>query len=285
LFRGDDLVACEEEAAIFGALDLPYIPPELREDMGEFDAEAMPALVTDAELRGVVHCHSTYSDGANTIEQMALAARDRGYTYFGIADHSQSAGYAGGLTPEDVARQHAEVDKLNKKLEGVRVLKGIESDIRTDGALDYDEDVLKTFDFVVASVHSRLTMTREEATERIVRAVENPYTTILGHPTGRLLLAREGYDLDWARVFDACAANGTAIEINASPHRLDIDWRHIRRGRDAGVRFCIGPDAHAVDGLADVVYGLGVARKGWLEAGHLLNCLTAEEFIAWAQSS
>jgi len=284
LFRGDEPVPCADEAAIHAALGLPYIPPELREDMGEFALEVTPRLVEREDLRGVVHVHSTYSDGTATIAQMAAAARERSYGYLVLADHSQSAAYAGGLTSEAVKRQHGEIDALNRKEKGFRVVKGIESDIRTDGSLDYDEDVLRSFEVVIASVHSRLDMAIEEATARVVRAVEHPCTTILGHPTGRLLLMRQGYPLDFDRVFDACRANRVAIEINANPSRLDLDWRLVRRARDRGVMLVIGPDAHEVGGLDDVAYGLGIARKGWLGPDDVLNTRTVEAFLAWRES-
>ena len=284
LFRGEKPTPCRDEAEIFARLDLPYIPPELREDMGEFDAHPPPALVEEKDLVGMFHCHSTYSDGLATIEQMAHASQKRGYGYMALADHSQSAAYAGGLTPEAVREQHQEIDALNQKLKGFRVLKGIESDIRSDGSLDYDADVLKTFEFVIASVHAKLEMSEAEATKRLVKAIENPHTTIVGHPTGRLLLAREGYPLDMDQVCDACVANGVALEINAAPQRLDLDWRLIKRAKDKGVKFCIGPDAHSVDNLDYVAYGLGIARKGWLEPGDLLNTMMAEEFLAWRKS-
>lgn len=281
LFKGEKNLKCKDEAAIFAKLDLPYIPPELREDMGEFETDKIPALVTLDDLAGMIHCHSTYSDGHDTIERMARGAQERGYEYITITDHSQSAAYAGGLTPERVAEQQAEIDRLNKKFKGFVILKGIESDIRADGALDYEKDVLKTFDVVIASIHSRLDMSEKDATKRIVKAVENPYTMILGHPTGRLLLARDGYPLDYEKVFDACAANRVAIEINANCHRLDLDWRYVRRARDKGVMIAIGPDAHSVDGLDDMEYGVGIARKGWLEAKDVLNSKNAKEFLAW----
>jgi DNA polymerase (family 10) len=281
LFRGEKNVPCEDEAAIFRALDLPFIPPELREDMGELDVKEIPRLVERGDLIGLIHCHSTYSDGRATIEQMAKAARDRGYKYILLADHSQSAAYAGGLSPAAVKKQQEGIDALNAKLKNFRILKGIESDIRTDGSLDYDKDVLESFDLIIASVHSKLNMTEEEATARIVKAVENPCTTILGHPTGRLLLLREGYTLNYERVMDACLANRVAIEINANAQRLDIDWRHIKRGKDRGLKFCIGPDAHDVDGIDDVEFGVGIARKGWLEPDDLLNCMSSDELLHW----
>ncbi len=284
LFRGEDNVSCDDEAAIFAELSLPYIPPELREDMGELDADPLPQLITIDDLIGLFHCHTTYSDGLASVTEMAKGAQDRGYQYLVIADHSQSAGYASGLTPETVAKQHDEIDDLNRALKGFRVLKGIESDILSDGSLDYTDDILAAFDVVIASVHSKLSMKEDDATARIVAAVENPYTTILGHPTGRLLLSREGYPLDFERVFDACRANTVAIEINANPHRLDLDWRLVKRAKEKGIKLCIAPDAHSVDGMDDIQYGVGVARKGWLEAGDVLNTLTAEELLSWRNS-
>ncbi|MDX9975125.1 MAG: DNA polymerase/3'-5' exonuclease PolX [FCB group bacterium] len=284
LFKGEKLMVCEDEAELFERLDLPYIPPELREDMGEFSAKKMPKLVELDDLVGVFHCHTTYSDGGALLKQMAQGAKDRGYKYIVIADHSQSAGYAGGLSPATIKQQHEEIDKLNKSMKGFWILKSIESDIRSDGSLDYEESVLKTFDLVIASVHSRLTMNEEEATARLLTAIENPYTTILGHPTGRLLLARPGYPLNMGRIIDACAANRVAIEINANPHRLDLDWRHVKRAKDKGVKIAIGVDAHSVDGMDDAAYGIGIARKGWIERDDVLNCMSAEEVIEWQQS-
>ncbi len=284
LFREDTLIPCADEAAIFASLDLPYIPPELREDMGEFDTPALPRLVVREDLRGVFHCHTTYSDGRGTVTQMAEAAMARGYQYIVISDHSVSAGYAGGLHPNAVAKQQAEIDVFNAKTQGFRILKSIESDIRLDGSLDYDDDILATFDLVIASIHSKQGMTEAEATARVLRAVENPYTTILGHPTGRLLLTRQGYPLDFDRVFEACRACRVAIEINANAFRLDLDWRHVRRARDCGVMLVIGVDAHDPEGLDDVMYGLNVARKGWLEALDLLNSQSAEDVLKWHRS-
>lgn len=284
LFRGDSNIPCSDETAIFAELNLPFIPPELREDMGELETDSLPDLVDMEHIQGVFHCHSTYSDGVASVKQMAQAAHERGYAYLAITDHSQSAGYAGGLKPAAVTKQHAEIDALNDVLKGFRVLKGIESDIRIDGALDYDEDVLKRFELVIASVHNKLDMAEDEATPRIVKAIENPYTTILGHPTGRLLLSRKGYSLNMNKVLDACLANHVAIEINANCHRLDLDWRHVRRAKDKGIKLCIGPDAHRIDGLDNMVYGIGIARKGWLEPSDLLNCMTVEEFLKWHDS-
>lgn len=284
MFRDEENLPCADEAELFGRLDLPYIPPELRENLGELEAERLPRLVEREDLLGVYHCHTAYSDGMSTVGQMAQGAIERGYHYIVIADHSQSAGYARGLCPRTVLKQLREIDEINRSLDGFRILKATESDIRTDGSLDYDDELLSQFDLVIASIHGRLNMTEEEATARLVKAVENPYTTVLGHPTGRLLLARPGYPVDMDRVIDACLANRVAIEINASPHRLDLDWRYVKRARDKGVKLCVGVDAHSVDGLDDVPYGLGIARKGWLEPGDLLNCLSVEEVIAWQKS-
>ncbi|MBM3290513.1 MAG: hypothetical protein FJY92_10210 [Candidatus Hydrogenedentes bacterium] len=281
LFRGETLVKCKDETAIFKKLGLPFIPPELREDMGELDLEITPRLVEQGDLLGLIHCHSTYSDGAATIEQMARAAMDRGYAYMVLADHSQSAAYAGGLSPAAVKKQHNEIDALNGRLKNFRVIKCIESDIRADGSLDYDRDVLGSFELIIASVHSGLNMTEGDATRRVVKAVEDPHTAVLGHLTGRLLLAREGYPLDMERVVDACVRNRVAIEINANPHRLDMDWRHVKRARDKGALFSIGPDAHSIEGIDDVQYGVGIARKGWLGPEHVINCMTADTLLAW----
>jgi len=282
LFDEDGKLApCADEEAIFARLGLPYIPPEMREDLGEFDASVMPVLVRREDMRGLIHCHTNWSDGVDSLEQMAAAAQSHGYEYILITDHSQSAAYAGGLQPERVLAQQAAIDALNTKLASFRILKGIESDIRVDGSLDYDEDILRTFDLIIASVHQKLDMTEGEATDRVVKAIENPYTAILGHPTGRLLLQRPGFPLDFEKIFDACVANNVAIEINANCKRLDIDWRLVHKGRDRGVLFSIGPDAHRLEGIDYVRYGIGIARKGWLEKSHVLNTRSAEELLAW----
>lgn len=282
LFDGEKNVRCKDEADIFKRLDLPYIPPEMREDMGEFALDETPELIELGDIIGLIHCHTDYSDGRNTIEQMARAAHERGYKYITITDHSKSAAYAGGLQPKAIVKQHAEIDAVSKRLKGIGILKGTESDILNDGSLDYPDDILETFDLVIASVHSKLEMDEKEATTRVVKAVENPYTTILGHPTGRLLLAREGFPLNYDKVFDACAANGVAIEINANCHRLDLDWRYVRRARDKGCKLSIGPDAHAIDQIDNMQYGVGIARKGWLTKHDIVNCMTAAQFLKWA---
>jgi len=281
LFHGDERIACTDEAEIFAALDLPFIPPELREDMGELETESLPNLIERSDLKGVFHCHTVYSDGLGTVEEMANAAKEMCLQYIVIADHSQSASYAGGLSPERIAEQAEEIRRLNKKMAPFRIFHAVESDIRSDGALDYEDDVLRMLDVVIASVHSRLSMGADEATERIVKAVSHPCTVVLGHPTGRLLLSRDGYPLHWDRVFDACAKYQVAIEINANPHRLDLDWRYMKRAKERGIRFCISPDAHSALALNDVEYGIGIARKGWLEPSDVLNCLSVKELELW----
>ncbi len=285
LFDGGTPLACVNETALYNHLGLPWVPPELREDRGEFEADPLPQLVERGDLRGLLHCHSVYSDGRASLLELAHACTEGGYEYMLISDHSQSAGYANGLKPDKVLRQHKEIDRLNGELKGFRILKGIESDILRDGSLDYEDDILAQFDLVIVSIHSKLGMTEEEATQRLVKAVEHPRAHILGHPTGRLLLAREGYPVNMPKLFDACAANGVAVEINGNANRLDCDWRHIRSGMEKGVMFAIAPDAHGIETLDNVGFGLGIARKGWLEPQHLLNCMTAEELLAWRNSS
>lgn len=281
LFDGDKNLPCKEEKDIYKKLGLPYIPPEMREDMGEFDLKKTPDLVTIDDILGMIHCHSTWSDGRASIADMAKGAKERGYHYITMTDHSQAAAYANGLSPERVQKQQKEIDALNKKLKDFTVLKGIESDIRADGSLDYEDDILKTFEIVIISIHSGLEMKKADATKRIVKAIENPYTHLLGHPTGRLLLQRKGYELDYEKVFDACAANHVAIEINANSRRLDLDWRYVRQARDKDVMISIGPDAHSIEGLDDMQYGVGIARKGWLEPANVLNCKTLPELRKW----
>jgi DNA polymerase (family 10) len=279
----------ETEDALYAAADVPVIPPELREGRGELHAAArndLPGLLSTEDLKGCLHNHSTYSDGADSLSIMAEATRDLGFSYFGICDHSQSLQIADGLSPDEVRKQHEEVQALNGTFsDDFRVYHGIESDILRDGSLDYDEDLLSLFDFVVASVHTGFSMHKDEATERVVRAIRNPHTRILGHPTGRLLLVREGYPLDHERVIEACAEHGVAIELNANPYRLDLDWRWVRRATDQGVLISINPDAHATDELEYVRWGVAVARKGWLTPEQCLNAKSVTEFDAWLQNN
>lgn len=273
--------ACADEAAIYKSLGLEYIEPELREDLGEIEAaEAgkLPTLIEESDIRGLLHQHTNWSDGQDTLDDMVQAAMDRGLHYFGITDHSQTAGYARGLSPERVQEQWQAIDLLQKKLgEKIRLFKGIESDILPDGRLDYDEETLDGFDYLVASVHSGFNLSEAEQTKRIVKAVSHPKVRILGHPTGRLLLTRDPYAVNLSAVLAACAANNVAVEINASPYRLDLDWRELRSARQAGCRFSINPDAHSTTGLDVVRFGIGVARKGWLSKGDVINTMTVQE--------
>jgi len=282
LWRGHEFVPTPSEGELYRALALAEIPPELREGRGEVEAAAagkIPVLVERAQLRGLLHCHTNYSDGSNTVEEIALGCRSVGYSYVGLTDHSQAAAYAGGLAAEDLARQAEEVDAANKRLDGIRVLKGIEADILVDGSIDYDAAVLARLDFVIASIHSRFNLNAAEMTTRMLAAMDNPYVTIIGHPTGRLLLSREPYDVDLDALFEKAASRGVAMEINADPHRLDLDWRVLRRAREAGVTISIGADAHNVSSIGNVEYGVGMARKGWLGPNDILNARPLEEFL------
>jgi len=276
-FEGKELT---DEKHIYASQNLPYIEPEMREGLQEFEWAANlgdKALVNYEDLRGCLHNHSTYSDGKNSLSEMAEACRALGLSYFGIADHSKYAAYAGGLKEEDVLRQHAEIDQLNLQWSDFQILKGIEADILPDGSLDYDASVLSSFDYVVASVHAGLMMDLEKAMPRVMKAIENPFTSILGHPTGRLLLVRPGFPLQMSKILDACKANGVSIELNASPYRLDLDWRHIYEAMDKGVYVSINPDAHAIAGLRDMEWGVKVGRKGGLLKELTLNALTLED--------
>jgi DNA polymerase (family 10) len=283
LWRGSAFVPTPDEAAFYAALGLDCIPPELREGQGEIEAaegHALPRLLARGDLRGFLHCHTRYSDGSNSVEELSLACRAAGYEYVGITDHSQAAAYAGGLKAGDLARQADEIDEVNGRLEGIRVLKGVEADILQDGRIDFDETVLARLDFVIASIHSRFNMNTAEMTARVLAAMDNPHLTIIGHPTGRLLLSRDPYGLDVDAVIEKAAATGVALEINADPHRLDLDWRLARRARDRGAAISIGADAHSAAGIANVEYGVSMARKGWLGAADILNALPAEDFLA-----
>jgi DNA polymerase (family 10) len=273
-------VRCKTEEDIFKALGLHYIPPELREDTGEMEAAekgSLPTLVEADDIRGVFHCHTTESDGAASLEEMAHAAKALGLKYLGIGDHSQSLTVANGLTPQRVRRQQAAIDALNDSMKGFRLFKGTECDILADGSLDFDDELLATFDYVVASVHSHFNQPREEMTARIVRAVRHPAVTMLGHATGRLLLRREAYAVDLEAVLRAAAESGTMIEINAHPQRLDLDWVHCKRAKALGVQLVINPDAHSTSDLAYYPYGVDVARRGWLSKENVFNTKSPAE--------
>ena len=263
------------EEFIYQQASSAWIAPELREGDTYLHKAVLPNLIDLVDLKGSLHNHSTWSDGVNTLEEMALYCRDEmKLEYLGICDHSKSAFYAKGMSVEQVLKQHEEVDRLNQKLDGFHIFKGIESDILNDGSLDYPDEILESFDFIVASIHSNLKMDKDKATARLIKAIENPYTTILGHPTGRLLLSRKGYEIDYQKVIDACAANQVAIEINANPLRLDLDWRWCQYAVSKGVLLSINPDAHRVEGFRDMEYGVLIARKGGLTKDDCLNALT-----------
>jgi DNA polymerase (family 10) len=276
--------AFASEEAIYAAAGWPYVEPELREGRSEIRLareKKLPELLAFEDLRGALHNHSTYSDGTHALQEMALACRDQGYNYLGISDHSKTAFYAGGLPEFRVREQHQEIDRLNQELAPFRIFKGIESDILPDGALDYDDDVLASFDFIVASIHGNLQMEERKATDRLLKAIENPYTTILGHPTGRLLLRREGYPIDHKAVIDACAAHGVIMEINANPWRLDLDWRWVEYALEQEVLLSINPDAHSTRGYADMRYGVLMGRKGGLSKAKTFNAWPAKEVAAY----
>ena len=275
------------ETAIYERAGLPYIVPEMREDDFAFrwaSRHQTDELVMWDDLRGTLHNHSTWSDGKKSVAEMAAYCRELGLTYFGIADHSKTATYAHGLSVEQIREQQVEIDQLNAGFgSGFKIFKGIESDILGDGSLDYDDETLATFDYVVASVHQTLTMSLDKAMTRLLRAIENPYTTILGHPTGRLLLAREGYPIDHKAIIDACAEHNVIIEINASPYRLDMDWHWIDYAMQQGVMLSINPDAHDLAGLLDMHYGIAIGRKGGLTKAMTFNTLTLEEMVECLQ--
>jgi DNA polymerase (family 10) len=276
-----DLEEPESEEIIYTKAGLAWIAPELREGAGFIEKAAnntLPQLITFHDLKGTLHNHSTWSDGINSVEEMALYCRDElKLEYLGMCDHSKSAFYAKGLSIERVLQQQEEIDHLNKKLNGFHIFKGIESDILFDGSLDYPDEILKSFDFIVASVHSIFKMDEAKATSRLIKAIENPYTTILGHPTGRLLLTRNGYPINHKKVIDACAANNVVIEINANPLRLDMDWRWHQYALDKGVWLSVNPDAHRKEGFLDMHYGILAARKGGLYKERCLNALSLLE--------
>ena len=279
---GEDFSGLPEEQDVFARAQVPWIFPEARDSDWALAAatgqDPLPEPITAGDIRGVVHSHTTYSDGIHSLRDMALASRERGYEYLVVTDHSRAAFYANGLSPDRVREQWAEIDALNAELAPFRIFKGTECDILADGSLDYDDDLLAGFEVVIASVHSNLNMDEERATERLLAAIRNPYTDMLGHPTGRLLLSREGYPIDHARIIDACAEYGVAIELNANPYRLDLDWSWIPYARERGVMISINPDAHSVGGIDDIRWGVVAARKGGLQSSQCLNAYSGEQF-------
>jgi DNA polymerase (family 10) len=284
LYCGRKLIASATEQDIYQALGLQFIEPELREGRNEIQRALkhdLPRLVQDKDLRGILHSHTTASDGTETLETMADATRKRGFAYFGVADHSQSAHYAGGLSLEEIVEQHREADRLNKRYgDKFRILKGIEADILADGSLDYPDHILDDFDFVVASIHSRFKMPKKEQTERLLAAIKNPHTTIIGHMTGRQLQRRPGYEIDVDKVLTACAKHGVAVEINAHPWRLDLNWRWHQKALDYGCIFSINPDAHSIRELDHMHWGVEMARKGGIPAERVLNAMPLSEILA-----
>lgn len=280
-FQGKSIASDQE---VYETLNLPYIIPEMREGFKEFEwsqKHQAEELIQYSDLKGCLHNHSTYSDGKNTLLEMAEACRALGLSYFGIADHSQYAAYANGLKEDRVIAQQEEIDEFNARWNDFTILKGIEADILPDGSLDYDASVLARFDYVVASVHAQLAMDIERSMPRVIKAVENPYTSILGHPTGRLLLTRAGFPLHMEKILDACKANGVSIELNASPYRLDLDWRYIYDAMDKGIYVSINPDAHQIEGIRDMEYGVKVGRKGGLLRSLTLNALNIQDLKAF----
>ena len=285
LFKGEKAFDLKSEKDLHRKLGLSYIPPEVREDNGEIDyaqklfeeKKEFPKLIELRDIKGILHAHSTYSDGVDTLEELAKAIKDMGYQYLGITDHSQSAAYAGGLKKENIKRQHAQIDRLNQELAPFKIFKGIESDILADGSLDYPDKILEKFDFIIASIHSRFSMTKKQMTKRIITAIENPYTNILGHCSGRLLLQRDAYELDTIAVLEAAAEHNVAVELNANPKRLDIDWRYLNKARELKIPIPINPDAHSIQGVYNTVFGVGVARKGWLTKKDVLNTKTTKQ--------
>ncbi len=287
VFRKETRIAGKTEKEVFEAVDLPYIPPELREDQGEIEAardRRLPGLIELKDLRGDLHVHSDWTDGHNTIEEMARAAGERGYRYLAICDHSPAVAVTHGLGPERVLRQKEEIEGLNRQWKDFRVLSGIEVDIRSDGRLDLEEGILKRLDIVVASVHSGLGQPEAEITRRIVKAIENPHVDIIAHPTGRLIGRREPYPVDMDRIMDACKANGTILELNAYPERLDLSDLNCRRAKEKGVKIAISTDAHRIGHLEWMYFGIATARRGWLEPRDVVNTLPLNKLLKLLKS-
>lgn len=287
LFKNDLLIKCSDEKDIFAFFSMDWIPPELRENFGEIEAaknRTLPKLIEEKDIKGIFHIHTTYSDGKSSIEQVCEQLIKSGFMYAGISDHSKTASYAGGMKNEDVEQYFKEIDKLNLKFSGFKIFKGIESDILLDGSLDYSDKILSGFDFIIAAIHSSFNLSEEQMTERIIKAIENRFTTMIAHPTGRLLLARDAYKVDIIRVINAAAENNVDIELNASPFRLDLDWRMCKYAKEKGVKIFINPDAHSLKDLYDYRFGVNIARKGWLEKEDVPNTYTAEKIDKYLKS-
>jgi DNA polymerase (family 10) len=281
------LLLFSEEADLYQFLGLDYIPPYLREARGEIEAalnHQLPVGLLQHDIKGEVHCHSTWSDGVHTIEEMARAALQRGYEYLAITDHSQSLGIANGLTPEQLRQQRAEIDEVQARLPGIRLFQGVELEIKADGSLDYPDHILAELDFVVASIHTSLRQDRETLTRRMLNAIHNPYVKLIGHPSGRLLTRREAGDFDMETIFRAAAQTGTALEINAAPERLDLKDVHIRRAIEVGAKLIINCDAHHIGGFENLHFGIATANRGWATRDDILNTLPAKQFVAAAMA-
>ncbi len=280
IVRNGKQIICGDEAEIYDVLGLEFIPPELREGMGEIEAASerrIPKLVELDDVRGIIHVHTTYSDGKYSLEEMVSYVKSRGFEYVGISEHSQSAGYAGGLKPVDLRRQREEIERLRARNPDFGIFWGIESDILPDGSLDYPDEILAEFDYVIGSIHSGFSNDMDKMMKRLITALKNPFLTILGHPTGRLLLGRPSYAVDMKELIDVAGEEGKVIELNANPHRLDIDWRFCPYAKERGVKICIAPDAHSKEGIHDVFWGVHIARKGWLEKSDVINCMSFED--------
>lgn len=280
LFKNGELINCSDEKDIFNFFSMDWIPPELRENYGEIEAArngTLPELIEEKDIKGILHIHTTYSDGNIDIEHACSHLQKMGFEYAGISEHSKTAAYAGGLKEEDIERYLDEIERLNQSYNDFKIFKGIESDILPDGRLDYSDRILSGFDFVIAAIHSNFNLNEEQMTERIIKAIENKFTTMVAHPTGRLLLARDPYKVDIIRIINAAAENNVDLELNASPFRLDLDWRMCKYAKEKGVKIFINPDAHNIKNLSDYLFGVNIARKGWLEKEDVPNTLTAKD--------
>jgi DNA polymerase (family X) len=281
--ESDEIMTFRDEREFFGALKLPWIAPELREDRGEIERaeqKCLPELIQLEDICGDLHMHTLYSDGADSIKNMALAAKKRGYEYIAITDHSTSLKVASGLSVEELHEQWSEIDRINAELEGITILKGVEMDILPDGSLDYDDEILEQMDFVIASIHSRFNQDEKAMTKRIIQAMENPYVNMIAHPTGRLLLRRDPYSIDIDRIFQAAKETGTILELNSNPHRLDLTDKLLKKGKEEyGITFSINTDAHSIEELSNMGYGVATARRGWLEKQDVLNTLSLQELL------
>jgi len=280
LFRNSSLIKCSSEEDIFSFFSMDLIPPELRENYGEIEAaknKTLPHLIKEKDIKGIIHIHTTYSDGNMSIKQACSELQKMGFEYAGISEHSKTASYAGGLKDEEIAPYLEEIDKLNKKYVSFKIFKGIESDILLDGSLDYSDKILSKFDFVIAAIHSSFNLGEEQMTNRIIKAIENKFTTMIAHPTGRLLLARDPYKVDIIKIINAAAENNVDIELNSSPFRLDLDWRMCKYAKEKRVKIFINPDAHSIENLYEYKFGINIARKGWLEKEDVPNTLSTEE--------